>query len=178
MYIWVGCKLPETFAQEIRNRCLEENRQIGLDTVAFLLPQHVSLKISFWTEMDAQVIEDLTAYLSSQKPFTLRIRNAEQAGQILWLPVAENEVLQRLHAELDARLEEGFGIRQHAFDKQFLFHSTLFLDTDTEKIARMQDALAAYPMERELAVDTFLLGCSESGKAGTYRVIREIKAMG
>ena len=50
MYIWIGCKLPAGFEREVRTFCLEQNRDIGLNTVAFTLPQHISLKISFEAE--------------------------------------------------------------------------------------------------------------------------------
>ena len=175
MYIWVGCKLPESFEQEIRSHCLERNRAIGLDTVAFSLPQHVSLKISFQSERYDEILEDLTAFLTEQTPFFLYIQGAQQAGSILWMPMKENDRLRRLHNELDARLESRFGIPQHEFDKCFLFHSTLFMDVDAGKIAKMQDALTKYPIERELYIDTFLLGLSETGKPGECRIVREIK---
>lgn len=175
MYLWVGCKLPESFEQEIRSHCLERNRDIGLDTVAFSLPQHVSLKISFQSERYDEILEDLTAYLSEQAPLSLYIQGAQQADSILWMPVKENDRLRRLHDELDARLESRFGVPQHEFDKCFLFHSTLFMDPDTENISKMRDALAQYPIERELHIDTFLLGISESGRSGDCRIVREIK---
>lgn len=175
MFVWIGCKLPWDFEQEIRTRCLELNRGIGLDTAAFSLPQHISLKISFETKQPDAVLEELTAWLGEQKPFFVHVQNPEQAGNILWLPFSENSNLKRLHAELDRRLEEKFGVAQHPFDKAFLFHSTLFMDEDAEKIAVMRHLLLDYPMERELQVDTFLLGLSETGKAGSYRVAREIK---
>ena len=175
MYIWIGCKLPEEFEQEIRNHCLALNEKIGLDTVAFSLPQHISLKISFRSARYQEIIEDLTIYLAAQKPFSLRIRAAEQAGRILWMPVAENPQLRRLHRELDARLENRFGIGQHEFDRCFLFHSTLFIDSDVEKVAEMAAALADYPIERKLVVDSFLLGISENGEPGSYRVVAQIQ---
>lgn len=175
MYIWIGCKLPEEFEKEIRAHCLALNEQIGLDPVAFLLPQHVSLKISFETDLAEEILEDLTQFAAEQRPFAVRIKGIEQAGNILWMPVAENDHLRRLHDELDARLESRFGIGQHEFDKCFLFHSTLFMDADGEKIAKMRDALAEYPIGRELRIDTFLLGLSETGKPGECRIVREIK---
>ena len=175
MYIWIGCRLTERFEQEIRQHCLALNEGIGLDTVAFALPQHVSLKISFHTDRPEEVLKELNAYLSSRQPFVLRILAAEQMGNILWLPVAENPVLIGLHRELDQFLERQFGIPQHPFDKAFQFHSTLFLDPDGEKLAKMGAALKDYPFARQLRVDTFLLGVSETGKAGDYRVAQEIK---
>jgi 2'-5' RNA ligase len=175
MFVWIGCKLPWDFEQEIRTRCLELNRGIGLDTAAFSLPQHISLKISFETKQPEAVLEDLSAWLGEQTAFAVHVRNPEQAGNILWLPVAENPHLKRLHQQLDHRLEQEFNVPQHPFDKQFLFHSTLFIDEDAEKITAMLHLLADDPMERELLVDTFLLGLSETGKAGSYRVVRQIK---
>ena len=44
-----------------------------------------------------------------------------------------------------------------------------------EKVAQMEKLLSDYPIEQQLSVDTFLLGLSETGKAGTYRVVRQIK---
>ena len=175
MYLWIGCKLPEAFEQEIRTRCLALNEGLGLDTVAFLLPQHISLKISFQTDDPDAVLADLTAFLQDQEPFPVRIRNAEQAGNILWMPAVENATLRALHEQLDTRLQDRFGIPQHEFDKWFLFHSTLFIDPDEEKLARMHRLLSDYPIARELMIDTFLLGQSETGKNGTYRVVREIR---
>ena len=175
MYLWVGCKLPEDFEREIRAHCLKLNQQLGLDAVAFQLPQHISLKISFQTDCPEEVLAELEAFLIAQKPFAVDIQKAEQLGNILWLTVGENEVLHRLHQELDARLEKRFGIGQHEFDKRFQFHSTLFLDADTEKVAQMCGALEDYPFARSLPVDTFLLGISETGKPGTCHIIRQIK---
>ncbi len=175
MYLWVGCKLPEEFEREIRAHCLKLNEQIKLDTVAFELPQHISLKISFQTNRVDEVLADLEFYLSAQHPFWVDILEADRLGNILWLTVAENETLSHLHSELDARLERCFEIPQHEFDKCFKFHSTLFMDADTERVAQMCDALKEHPLARTLPVDTFLLGISETGKPGTCHIVRQIK---
>ena len=74
MYIWIGCKLPEDFEQEIRTNCLRLNEKIGLSTVAFTLPQHISLKISFEAETHEAVLGDLTDYLSRQTPFSVSVQ--------------------------------------------------------------------------------------------------------
>ena len=120
-------------------------------------------------------MEDLAAWLGEQTRFFVHMQNPEQAGNILWLPVSENHQLKRLHAQLDQRLEQKFEIPQHPFDKAFLFHSTLFLDEDAAKIAAMRELLADYPMERQLPVDAFLLGLSETGKTGSFRVVQTIR---
>lgn len=175
MYIWVGCRLPENFQREIRDHCLVLNQRVGLNTEAFALPQHISLKISFNSSRVEEIMEFLTQTLSQQHPFQVSLMNVEQEGEILWIPVAENSRLQELHGVLDRELERRFDISQHPFDKNFLFHSTLFIDQDREKVSRMRRMLADYPMARELWVDTFLLGQSETGTAGSYHVVCEIK---
>jgi len=175
MYIWIGCKLPEAFEQEIRSLCLELNKSLQLDTTAFSLPQHISLKISFEAPQHETVLDALAAFLSAQPPFTVRIKNPSQNGNILWLSTEENDTLSQIHSRLDMLLEGHFDIPQHEFDKTFLFHSTLFIDNNTEKLAKMREALGKYAIARALNVNTFLLGLSETGKPGSYHVVRQIK---
>ena len=175
MYIWIGCRLPVDFENELRSHCLAANRQIGLDTTAFSLPQHISLKISFQATDYEPVLAELTSFLSARQAFSVRLDSPAQMGPILWLPAAENTTLRWLHEQLDDLLERRFGIPQHEFDKAFLFHSTLFIDERTEKIARMGNAMADFPLPRELTIDTFLLGLSPDGTNGSYRVVQEIK---
>ena len=174
MHIWIGCKLPEEFEREIRVFCLEKNQELGLDPVAFSLPQHISLKISFETERTAEILEDLVGLLSLQPSFRVEIRGIEQNGNILWMTVGENETLRRLHEKLDDHLGNRFGIAQHLFDTCFQFHSTLFIDPDREKIGKMGETLTDVDLPRELMVERILIGTSASGKAGTYSVVRRI----
>ena len=175
MYIWIGCKLPEDFETELRSHCLAANRHIGLNTAAFSLPQHISLKISFHTPDHEAVLTELTEFLSTLQPFTILLGCAEQCGNILWLPVEENVILQKLHNALDTRLRERFKIPQHPFDKDFLFHTTLFIDKDIYKLSIMERAMTEFPVPRELHIDTFLLGLSPDSTPGSYRVVRTIK---
>ena len=121
------------------------------------------------------VEEELTAFLSAQEPFSVCLESVEQTGNILWMTAAANEKLIRLHGQLDTLLENRFGIPQHEYDKCFLFHSTLFVDHRMEKISLMKSMLGNYPMGRELQVDTFLLGRSETGQPGSYHITRQIK---
>ena len=175
MYIWIGCKLPVVFEQEIRQRCMTLNRKIGLDTVAFSLPQHISLKISFSAEDPDATLQFLHGFLAGQQAFTVTVQAPEQMGNILWLPITDQPMLPQLHQQLDDLLTTHFGIPQHPFDKEFMFHSTLFIDPVSEKIAQMAAFLQDVGFPRKLVVDTFLLGISESGAAGTYRIVQEIK---
>ena len=175
MYLWIGCKLPADYETEIRTLCLQKNESLGLNTVAFSLPQHISLKISFDSPDTEKMITHLETFFAKLPPFEVKIKALDQMGSILWLTVEENPVLQNLHHELDRILEHQFQIPQHPFDCNFQFHSTLFLDDDTEKIGKMAGALESHCFARTLQVDTILLGTSPTGTAGDYRVVKEIK---
>ncbi len=174
MYLWIGCKLPDEFETAIRSRCLALNETIGLNTVPFSLPQHISLKISFDAGTQyPQVIQWMEDALKDRKRFYVNLLPPEQMGNILWLPVVENTALIQLHQMLDLELERRFGIPQHPFDKAFLFHSTLFMDDDTVKISKMAMKLSSLSFPDALEVDTFLIGISTDGKTN-IRIIREI----
>lgn len=174
MYLWVGCKLPETFEGAIREYCLAQNETIGLNTAPFELPQHISLKISFDAGTQyPQVIEWIEHALKARNQFYVNLLSPEQMGNILWLPVAENPILHQLHQLLDEELEQRFQIAQHPFDKDFLFHSTLFIDDDLRKISEMAAKVASLSFPDPLLIDTFLIGLSTDGKTD-IRIAREI----
>ena len=175
MYIWIGCKLPQSFEESIRRRALEANRHIQADTAAFLLPQHISLKISFETHQPEAILDFLSLLLESEHRFYVNLSVIEQFGNILWIPAQENANLHRLHQMLDQQLQQHFGISQHPFDKEFRFHSTLFIDPDSAKIRKLHCLLKNTPLPEQLAIDTFLLGISPDGSPGTYQVVQNIK---
>ena len=168
-YIWIGCLLPEEFQKDLRWLCGEYNRELGLSTVAFDMPQHISLKISFQVEPERAepVTEYLTQRLSRESPFWVRLGRVEQLQNILWLPVEENPVLGRLHDMLDRELWERFGIPQHEFDKCYRFHSTLYMDDNVEKVSQMADFLKDYIPEGPLKVEAFLTDITLDGTVDT-----------
>ena len=176
MYIWIASDISVAY-ESIRRKCIEYNREIGLNELAFMLPQHISLKISFEVEnsIAPRVIDDVSQYLSNNAPFTVGKPSAQIFGNILWLRFPYNESLERLHSELDDLLAKKYGIPQHAFDRDFVFHSTLFIDDDAISLEEMlRKAMnLEYP---ECTVDRFIIGSSDSGRAGTYSVIKLIEA--
>ena len=174
MYVWVGCKLPEDFSAPLRGHCLELNQAIGLNTAPFSLPQHISLKISFDAGTDYDpIVHWLKAELSKEHSFYVNLHSPEQMGSILWLPVAENSHLAALHQKLDEELQRHFGIPQHPFDREFLFHSTLFMDEDTEKLSCMTAELSSLTFPQPLKIDTFLIGLSRDRKSD-FQIVAEV----
>lgn len=175
MYIWIGCGLPEAFERELRERCMPLGAELGLDLVAFSLPQHISLKISFDAgEQYEKILDFVEQLLQAEEKFYVNLWGVERMGNILWLSFREQETLRRLHDTLDRELEERFAVCRHPFDRAFAFHSTLFFG-EPEKLEHGMKAMADVSLPEELAVDTFLLGISESGRPGTYRVVRKIE---
>lgn len=178
MFVWIGCKLPKSFESSLRARCLAENREVGLESQRCDLPQHVSLKISFPTDRTEEVLAWLREYLCRQDAFRLTLEQVEQIPGVLWLKVAENPVLEALHAQLDAQLEARFGVARHQLDRCFRFHSTLFMDADERKLGQMAERLSDLPLPQTLTVDTFLLGVCEDGTPDGYRIVGEVPAHG
>ena len=153
MYIWIACDLSVGLA-EIREKCVEYNRDLRLSEAAFSLPQHVSLKISF--DVDDSIFADVIAaveyYLSAQKAFIISSPVPEMLSGILWLRIPENEHLIRLHEELDAMLLSRFGVPLHEYDRCFKFHSTLFMD-DSDGLFEMYRRISMIDVPSELVID-------------------------
>ena len=175
MFLWVACDIAEAFA-EIRSICREQNRAVGLSEAALSLPPHISLKISFpiaESELETAV-ERLTALLQTRSSFSVKTIGLEQVGETLWVAFEPTAALTALHAELDTLVESEFGVSPHPFDREFCFHSTLFQDADTTKLAQMAARLTALPLPPDVTVSHFFIGCSPSGRAGEYTVCKRI----
>lgn len=175
MFIWIGCELPKCFELDIRDACLEAAEGLELDFSCFTLPQHISLKISFQAGQTYEpVLEYVESLLRKEKKFYVNPKEPEQTGSILWLAFRESATLRRLHNLLDRDLKRRFGIPQHLFDKAFAFHSTLSMGPD-EELSVLNSRLAGLEWPESLEIRAFLLGISETGKGGTYQVVRRIE---
>lgn len=175
MYIWIGCELPKEFELDIRDLCLEASDGLRLDFSGFTLPQHISLKISFQAgETYVPVLDYIEKLMQKEKRFYVNLREPEQAGSILWLAFRESGTLRRLHNILDRDLKDKFGVPQHLFDKVFAFHSTLAVG-DPGEVSALHQRLRNWKLPEKLEIRAFLLGISETGKSGTYRVVRRIE---
>ena len=175
MYLWIACDTERELAS-IRSLCREQNRRIGLSEVAFSLPQHVSLKISFPvsdTQVEA-VITRLEQIVQEAPPLLLQPKAIERQGEVLWLAFEPTAALVELHRELDEVMERDFGVLPHPYDLDFRFHSTLFLDADTERLMRMERLLSNLTLPPPFPVNRFFIGCSPSGRAGEYTICKRI----
>ena len=176
MYIWIGGRLPETFEKEIRGALTERLEGVEADISGLSLPQHISLKISFEAgQQYEEILDYLEGLLEQEEPVSVAPSGVERQGGILWVTFEENQRLQQLHGILDRELEARFGVGQHMFDQCFKFHSTLCMG-EPEAMDRLQESMTEVVLPRGLEINAFLLGVSESGKSGTYRVVRTVPA--
>lgn len=174
MYIWIGCDINPKFI-EYREKVKEFNADLNLSENALNLPQHISLKITF--EMEEGIakycIKDIIELLKGTKPFTAKVDKLElYDGGIIWLRMEENEQFKSLHDELD-QIAISYAVKPHAFDKQFIYHSTILMDENSEKLEAMFEKVKTLPYPEELKINTFLVGTSEDNI--NFKVVRRIK---
>lgn len=173
MFIWVGCDIGPKFV-EYREQVKELNSDVNASEAALGFPQHISLKITF--EMDDEIakhcIKDIIELLKSQKPFIAKAQDIELHDGIIWIRMEENEQFKLLHDELD-QIAISYAVKQHEFDKKFIFHSTVIMDEDKEKLEKLYEKIKDVPYPAELKINTFLVG--HSSDKINYKVDRRIK---
>ena len=174
MYIWIGCGLPEEFENALRERTRPLAEALALGLEPFSLPQHISLKISFdGGDRTKEILDTVAKLLAQTRPFTVHPAGLARQGGILWITFRENPALSELHRLLDRALKQQFGIGQHAFDRAFLFHSTVYIGEEN-RIALAEESLRDLTLPETLQIRRFFLGVSPNGQAGTYRVVRTV----
>ena len=173
MYVWIGCDINPKFF-EFREKVKALNADIGASETALNFPQHVSLKITF--EMDDEIakhcIKDIIELLKGAKSFVAKTQQMELKDGIIWIRVEENEQFKALHEELD-QIAISYAVKQHEFDKNFIFHSTVIMDEDNEKLSALYEKIKDIPYPEELKINTFIVG--HSFDKIEYKVDRRIK---
>jgi hypothetical protein len=79
----------------------------------------------------------------------------------------DSRELSQIHGALDLIIERQFGVPQHVFDREFIFHTTLFAATDPHKLEKI---LNLPKLPESFTARSFIIGSSRSGTAGTYSV--------
>ena len=175
MYIWVGINVEDQL-RELRRAVDGVFEKIEISNVTCQLPLHISLKISF--EIDnslfSDVLEDIARVYEAWEPFEILVKGIEKHENIEWIRMHSNEKLEALATELNMMLREKYGVPLHEYDLDFIFHTTLFMDDDPEKINQAHKLLDDVYLPERLVADTFVIGNSETGKNGTYRVYKTI----
>ena len=175
MYIWVGINVEEQL-KEIRRAVDGVFEKIDISNVTCQLPLHISLKISFEIENELfeSVLSDISDIYNAQKPFEIKVKGIEKHENIEWIRMYSNEKIEALATNLNMMLKERYGIPLHEYDLDFIFHTTLFMDDDADKINAAHSFLGDVHLPKSLVANTFVIGTSETGENGTYRVYKTI----
>lgn len=176
MYIWVGIDVDSQLRQ-IREKAECIDRQMSFAHSCFTLPLHISLKISFEiAEAQFPAVEEaLFVFYRSLHAFDLQVGQIENAGNIVWIRYRDNAYLSGIKDSLNAMLQEKFSVGMHAYDLDYIFHTTLFMDDDPAKVDAAYHRIKDSALPETLTADRFLIGRSPDGRLGTYSVYKEIR---
>jgi 2'-5' RNA ligase len=175
MFIWVGINVEEQL-KETRMAVDGVFERIDISNVTCQLPLHISLKISFEikNEVFDSVLNDIIDIYNAQKPFEIKVKGIEKHENIMWIRMYSNEDLEALATYLNVMLRDKYGVPLHEYDLDFIFHTTLFMDDDAEKINAAHNLLGDLLLPKTLTANTFVIGKSDTGENGTYRVYKTI----
>ena len=172
MFVWTAIYI-ESQLEDLRKEVLRLAEEKNVRCPLNFLPLHVSLKISFDIpeERVEECVSSLCALFRKTRPFTMEAEDVEFKPGIIWIKMKENEALRDIHARLDALVEEKFGIAPHEFDRSFIYHCTLLFDED-ENLRRIYPDIREIKVPAKLNARSFLIGISEDGMPGTFRVYK------
>lgn len=175
MYIWVGVEVESQIA-EIKKSAFEIEKKIGFENSNFTLPMHISLKISFPVNDSVAnaVIYDIERLYRLVTPFEIGVDRIECYENISWIRYKQNDKIDEIHDRLNAMLFEKYGVGLHEYDCDYKFHTTLFMENNEEKIRSAYEMIKNVYLPQKISVNKLLVGVSESGKLGSYRVFREV----
>ena len=176
MFIWSGINIEDQLP-ELKSLKNEIEEKLSITDTVVTLPLHVSLRISSQVqdEISHCLINDILEFYKALAPIEILTDGIEREGDIIWLRFKENDEINGIHNHLCALMEERYNIPYHPFDLEFKYHTTLFFGIGEEKLT------AAYDLLRDAKTPTFVtlnrpvIGSSESGLAGTYKVIHTVE---
>jgi 2'-5' RNA ligase len=178
MFVWVGINVEEQL-KETRMAVDGVFEKIAISNVTCQLPLHISLKISFniENELFESALKDIESIYQTQKPFEIDIKGIEKHENIMWIRMYSNAEIEELATKLNLMLKEKYNIPLHEYDLDFIFHTTLFMDDDAEKINIAHNLLGDLALPQTLMANRFVIGTSETGENGTYKVYKTIEVI-
>lgn len=172
IFIWTAIDVSGQ-ADGLTERAREVSERIAAENPALSLPMHISLKIScqIKTKKLPQAVERLSKKLEEIKSFELTPECIEREGGVVWIRHRESEQLHELHQWVVDFFLGQYGVMPHKFDLEFAYHTSLFVGNE-EEATRAFTLLKDEPLPERLTAEKYVIGVSESGKAGEYRVIK------
>jgi len=172
MYIWTALYLEDEL-KELKKSVLEIAEKHEIRCPVKILPMHVSLKMSFDIKDSKtdECIMEICDYFSKQTSFSIEPDHYEIFPGILWLKIKDNDKLMEIHSNLDMIIKKHFRVPPSALDKKFIFHTTLFTDTD-DKLAVGLKELQKLPLPEKIHARYYLVGTSENGRPDSFSVLK------
>lgn len=176
MFVWTGINIENQLSELKLLKC-EIEEKLGITDTVVNLPLHVSLRISSQVpdEIYPELIGAILEFYKSLSPLKIETDGIEREGNIVWLRFKENEEIAAVHNSLCTLMSDRFGIPLHPFDLEFKYHATLFFDVGDERLSAAYDLLKAAPIPSVMILDRLVIGTSESGLAGTYKITHDCK---
>lgn len=176
MYIWLGIDVNDQLGC-VGEAAKDIEGKLGFENSNFTLPLHISLKMSFQVSAEKYdlVIRDICDVFSSTEEFSLDVQGIENEISIIWIMMERNTSIDSLHDRLNDMLLMKYGVPLHEYDCDYKFHTTLFMDSDTEKMEKAYEMISESYVPSKLKINKFLVGASETGDLGTFKIIKEIK---
>lgn len=176
IHIFLGIDVENQFT-EIKDKAREIDKNIGFKNSCFTLPLHISLKASFEIDKSIfnQVIEEVVNYYLSIQPFKITILNLESYDNIIWIRMNRNKTLDKVHDELNQNLLEKYKIKLHEYDLDYKYHTTLFMDNNPDIIKEAYEQINNIGLPKYLTANQFIVGVSETGELGSYKIYKRIK---
>jgi len=184
MFVCIAALLDDASQNIIRAKIGPMMGRYHLAATAVLLPQHVSLKISFRCPDLERLVHYFdrlcatvhTVEIELDKIEAIPIEDQGKPSGLVWYNVVENGPLRSLHNQLNADLPDLFGIKNSPIDGAgYRFHTTLAYGSrsfeDYQHILH-QESQQFGPMMATL--DRLAMFCSheEQISAGTFYVHR------
>lgn len=175
MYIWLGIDVDNQLL-EVKKKAHIIEKELNFKHSNFTLPFHISLKMSFNLDesLFENVLSDVISIYQEIKPFEVEVKGIENNHTICWIKMKENEKLNAIHDLLNKHFLEKYNIPLHEYDLDYLFHTTLFMDEDENKINQAYLLIKKAQLPKVLHVNRMIIGGSPTGTLGTYKVFKEI----
>lgn len=176
MFLWVAVDLDSQLTQ-IKNECVKIEKELGFSNSTHFLPMHISLKISFEIKREffTPAVNLICDYLKSLKPFTVKTSTIEVENDIVWIKFISDDILNKIHSDLDKLLLQNFNVPLHPYDNCFIFHSTLFFGGNKLQTETAFRKIKNFSIPQNLTANKFVLGASDSGNPVTYSVIKQFE---
>jgi 2'-5' RNA ligase len=176
MYIWLAIDVNEQL-YHLRDKTVQLSKQLDSVNTALTLPLHISLRISFCVD-DAiydNVVKTIMEIYMKLSSFEMETSGIEKKENIIWLKIKENNQLKYIHQKVVDILYEEYNVEPHKFDREFLFHTTLFTDDNISKVNEAYKLLYMEEVPLRLVANRLIIGTSKTGLAGEYEVIKIIE---